>query len=318
MPVTSWCRHCSVIDVLTREHLPPRSARNRGRVRERTLSFDYRPEAELGEWMEGHTRTVLCDTCQHNPPEWRYPEEYNRWREAVVPQLEARVAAGNALTEQGALLKIELPYDRMPGRFTRMVLGMILSAMDDPAVVRDHSILPAAIGAGLPRGSEPPNGASIEPWRLLLGLADEPWGFTTRLVLAPGAGAVASFVDPPFVFYLQHGSEVPHPTDGTDITRWLTWDHSTRFDGPRRREGSLVIPFRFRAYDFAEYHYMLLLGALYAVATGHISLGVEPHLNRLQEMRLVAADGNGWSLTELGSKELANAPVLADRWQGPR
>ncbi|MHB1800178.1 MAG: hypothetical protein ACYCU5_00720 [Actinomycetes bacterium] len=175
----------------------------------------------------------------------------------------------------------------MPGRFSRMVLGMVLSALDDPAVVRDHPMLPLAIGAGLPRGSRPPDGASIEPWRLLLGLADEMWGFTTRLVLAPGNAAVACFVDPPFVFYLHHGSEEQlHPTDATDITRWLTWDHATRFDGPRKSGASLLIPFRFRAYDFAEYHYMLLLGALHAVATGRVPVGAEPHLVRLQDMQL--------------------------------
>jgi hypothetical protein len=317
MPGTDWCRHCSIVDVLTREHLPPRSARNRGRVQERRLSFDHRPEAEIGEWMEGHTRTVLCETCQHNPPEWRYPEEYNKWREAVIPQLEARVRQGNAATGQGALVNVKLPYDRMPGRFSRMVLGMILSALDDPSVVREHSMLTAAIGAGLPRGSKPPNGASIEPWRLLLALADEPWGYTTRLVLAPGGGAVASFVDPPFVYYLHHGSDRPHSTDATDITHWLAWDHAMRLDGPRKSEASLLIPFRFRAYDFAEYHYMLLLGALYAVETDKIPVGAEPHLVRLQKMRLVAKDGDGWILTALGSNELATACVLADRWQLP-
>lgn len=62
---TGWCRHCLKESVLTFEHLPPRSARNKAWVKERPSPFDFGPQDVLGQWMEGHGRWALCDTCQH-------------------------------------------------------------------------------------------------------------------------------------------------------------------------------------------------------------------------------------------------------------
>lgn len=309
-----WCRHCLSEAELTFEHLPPRSARNKGWVKERPARFDLVPQQILGQWMEGHGRWALCDTCQHNPPDWKYPEEYKKWRERIVPQLESWVAMNGPAVAQGTLIPVTLDYDLMPGRLTRMVIGMLLSTQDDPTVAHANPELRKAIGAGVERGSEPPEGSTIGDWRLLLALADENWGFTTSAVPAPGSGEVLSFVDAPFVFYLYRGDPAAlHESDATDVTDWVGWGHNARFDGPRKRRAAVSLPFRFNAYDFAEFDYMLLLGALHGVQQGLLDGRTAPELLRIQQMGLIVADGAKWKLTDPGVEVFTTAPVLHDR-----
>jgi hypothetical protein len=308
-----WCRHCLEEGLLTFEHLPPRSARNKGWVKEKRGFFDSRPPSELGQWMEGHGRYALCDSCQHNPERWGYIVEYLRWREAAIDALRARVADGPIA--QGALVDVALPYDFMPGRFSRFVLGMLLSGLDDPSIMRSHPNLGVAIRAGMKLGSPAPDGGPTEPWRLLVALADEDWTICTRPAPAPKGGTVISLVDAPFAFYLYLGDEAPRPDEGVDVSAWVTWGHDERLDGPRKRLREWAAPFRFGAWDFAELQYFLYLGLLNAVATDAVPDTATEELTRLERWGVVERSGSTWRLTELGSVELADAPLLSDRWR---
>jgi len=212
---------------------------------------------------------------------------------------------------------LELGYDRMAGRFARMALGMILSSQDDPCLRNRFPQLVEAIGAGVDLCGPAPDGSTgITPCRLLLGLCDEEWGFGTKLVLAPGGSFVTAFVDPPFVFYLQVGPhEALDPTDGLDITDWVQWGDHDRFDKERNHLRKICVPWRHRAYDFAEYHYMLLLGAMHTVKTGQATTEMNDQLNHIAAMGLIEQARSGWELTESGSAKLLTAPRLAERWQ---
>lgn len=282
------------------------------------MPFDHGPRRTPVEWADGHGRYALCPVCQRNPATWRFPEEYKQWRAEFESQLRTAASAVDGHLRQGHLLQFDLPYDRMPGRFSRMALGMILSAMDRPEVARSFPQLGRTIGAGL-RNAPPPDGGDITPWRLLLAVCDENWGFTTGPVVAPNDSAVVAFVDPPFVFYLHLGDQPLDDDAAVDVTRWLTLGHSDRLDGARRRERTFEVPFRFNAYDYGEFHYMLRLGALHAVSIGRImSPAAEAGLWPLAELGLIVKRAGRWQLTPAGSDELNRAPVLEARWQRPR
>jgi hypothetical protein len=315
MNVSGWCRHCLVEGALTFEHLPPGSARNRSVVREASFPFDHGPRRVPREWAFGHGRPALCGQCQNNPPKWKYPDEYGCWRNEVADQLRHLVSDTGGRVRQGQTVDFVLSYDRIPGRFSRMALGMLLSCMDQPDLARFNPQLREAIGSGLPPDSDPPAGGDIAPWRLLLAVCDENWGFTTVPVIAPDNGLVVTFIDAPFAFYLYRGTRMPDPKAGVDITRWLAWGHGDRLDGPRKRDRKQTLPFRFNAYDYGEYHYMLMLGALYGVSVGRVQPAAEPSLQRLAQLGLTVYRGHAWELTEAGVDELTNAPVLEDRWQ---
>ena len=224
-----------------------------------------------------------------------------------MPQLESWVARNGPAVAQGTLIPVNLDYDLMPGRFTRMVIGMLLSTQDDPTVAQANPELRKAIGAGVERGSGPPGGNTIGDWRLLIALADENWGFTTVAVPAPGSGVALSFVDAPFVFYLYWSDPATlHESDATDVTEWVGWDHNARFDGPRKHNAAVSLPFRFNAYDFAEFDYMLLLGALHGVQQGLLDDERHLHCLRIQQMGLIVADGAKWKLTDAGLRGVYN------------
>lgn len=279
------------------------------------MTFDHGPRRTPAEWTRGHGRYVLCPQCQRNPPSWRYPEEYKQWRSVFETQLRTAMAADDEPVKQGRLVDFLLPYDRMPGRFSRMALGMLLSAQDVPDVAVSFAQLGEAVGAGLPDDAHSPDGCDILPCRLLLAVCDEDWGFTKRPLIAPGGGVLLAFVDAPFAFYLHVG---PHPLGedaAVDITRWLTWGHSERFDGPRRREREFKAPFRFNAYDYGEFQYMLRLGALHAVSTGAVRPELDSSLQVFADLGLITRVDGCWELTHAGVDELANAPILEDRWQ---
>ncbi len=135
-------------------------------------------------------------------------------------------------------------------------------------------------------------------------------------MIAPSGSFVTAFVDPPFVSYLHVGpDEALDPTDGLDITNWVQWGHDDRFDKERRSLRRFRVPWRHRAYDFAEYQYMLLLGAMHAVKTGRVTAEMEDQLSHIEATGLIEHTSSGWQLTESGSAELSTAPLLAERRQ---
>lgn len=122
----SWCRHCGWMGQLTREHIPPRSVGNDAPVKQILNALDRKQVLqEVWEWGEGHIISSLCTECNKRASGWGYVTEYRRWFDLTVASARAMVAVSNEdPLRAGRPFGMTLPYDVMPARFVRQVLGM--------------------------------------------------------------------------------------------------------------------------------------------------------------------------------------------------
>ena len=133
-PLVGKCRLCGEMRRLTKEHIPPASADNRGRLLEHSLEEWFRrtdeeiPGGRLRQGgMWGYT---LCARC-NNLTGTRYVPEYGRWVASAIHALARASVNVREVDRMASPVRGELglggqPSPR-PGAFVREVLAMMCS-----------------------------------------------------------------------------------------------------------------------------------------------------------------------------------------------
>ncbi|MGE0178062.1 MAG: hypothetical protein AB7G17_13720 [Phycisphaerales bacterium] len=155
---------------MTDEHVPPRSTGNDEPVRLIEDPFDLQGVLrQVAEWDEGHVVRTLDGRCNGRASAWGYVKEYRRWHDLFK---EAHVAARATRIDpfRGAQpFSIDLPYDVMPARFVRQVVGLVLAVQESPQLFVGAPQLADLVG-GDPDDEEQPRsgGLPIEPLHLYM------------------------------------------------------------------------------------------------------------------------------------------------------
>lgn len=142
--------------------------------------------APIGRWRDGHTAPVLCESCQARPSKknFGYPREFKAWYEFVIAQLRDYVSRSGGADPLGEpYLDIEVPYDRMPGRFVRQVIGNVLAAQDSEWLLASHPQLGMLMASDPTNPRRPHEPLDIAPLQLFMALANR----TTVIARAPTA-----------------------------------------------------------------------------------------------------------------------------------
>jgi hypothetical protein len=148
--VSEECRICGQAMLLSREHVPPRSAGNLGTSRAHSLpewlareSLDEVPGGRFeqgGIW--GYT---LCGAC--NSRTGRFSHEYRRWAFTTKGILREEVSDSIEKIDQSPITKgvsVRLPA-ALPGAFVRQVLSVMCSVAGPWRVTDQHPELRAAL-----------------------------------------------------------------------------------------------------------------------------------------------------------------------------
>lgn len=229
---------------MTREHVPPASTGNDQPVRQIEDPFDRNVVLrEVAEWREGHVVRTLDDGCNQRASDWGHVGEYGRWHDlfvaAHVNGRTTRIDPYRGVDQ----FRIELPYDVMPARFVRQVVGMLLAVQVSERLFAQHPRLAELIDgdpADPSRARE--GGLSIEPLRLYMSVYSGKWAYetfpitfgsiplTSTPLIAPAGSRVSEseiylLALAPFVFL---ASDTPQETLGLDISAWTTWDRNRR------------------------------------------------------------------------------------------
>ena len=251
----SWCRHCAQEKTMTAEHLPQRSVGNSGE----TSAYVHLPSRSysgpIGTWHDGHSVPTLCEPCNRRASDLGYVGEFRLWHELVVRGLREYVAIHNVDPTTARSFSIELPYDRMPGRFVRQVIGNLLAMQMSPQLIDSYPILAELIGPDPSKPDREHQPLDISPLRLLMGIANR----TTLMNTAPIAvmvsevdlqaqsqqvgavttlaGMAVTYVVSPFAFVL---SDCPVP--GVEELRIDEWTKIGIHDRLPKRGRLLDIP----------------------------------------------------------------------------
>lgn len=240
---------------MTDEHVPPKSTGNDEPVQLVDDPFDLQSVLrQVAEWDEGHVVRTLDRRCNGRASDWGYVKEYRRWHDLLK---EAHVAGRATRIDPfrgDQPCSIELPYDAMPARFVRQVVGMLLAVQESPELLAGSPQLADLIG-GDPDDDEQPRstGLSIEPLHLYMSVYSGAWAYGTcpvtsvtidmtssALIVPPGARArdvdVYLLALAPFAFV---ASSERQENVGMSINGWTTWERSQR---PGRSERSLIMP----------------------------------------------------------------------------
>lgn len=240
---------------MTDEHVPPKSTGNDDPVQLVEDPFDQQSVLrQVAEWDEGHVVRTLDRRCNERASDWGYVKEYRRWHDLFKDAHVAGRATRFDPFRGDQPFPMQLPYDVMPARFIRQVVGMLLAVQESPELFAGSPQLADLIG-GDQEDDEEPSGAglSIEPLHLYMSVYSGSWGYGTcplssvtidlrpsSLVVPPGARArsvdVYVLALAPFAFV---ASGEPQANVGRSITEWATWERSQR---PRRSERALDVP----------------------------------------------------------------------------
>ncbi len=238
VPNENWkgCNHCNEVLPLTAEHIPARSAGNDVSVKA-TNAYSYLGDepTEFVEHPAGYTKRTLCADCNTRGSAEKTVDEYRKLREIVIEQAELAHQDGVDMLRSMTGANIVLPYDFMPNRFARQVVGMALASQLDPSLLNNLDTLQEVARSEKPD----PGDLTLGNWRLTLSLFNDVLGLTSvpiqevrisnvDLWLPPGVKMqekhVLVLVMTPFVFVLTDGST----SYGTDITQWVSMGHHQR------------------------------------------------------------------------------------------
>jgi hypothetical protein len=168
---------------MTEEHLPQRSVGNDREIAMYRDPVSRDTESLLGIWFDGFTRPTLCQACNARASDFGYVREYKAWFDFIFEQgktLAQELQRDPFKTELA--VELVIPYDRMPGRFIRQVIGNFLASQDSPVLMADHPGLATLIGPGIPDATRPHAPVDVSPIRIYFGVANCNWVFQT----APG------------------------------------------------------------------------------------------------------------------------------------
>jgi hypothetical protein len=113
---------------MTDEHIPPKSTGNDQPVQAVENPFDLETILrEVAEWDEGHVVRTLDARCNQRASDWGYVKEYRKWHNLLEKAHLAGRATRHDPFRGSQPFPFELPYDAMPARFVRQVVGMLLA-----------------------------------------------------------------------------------------------------------------------------------------------------------------------------------------------
>jgi hypothetical protein len=255
----SWCRHCALGARMTAEHIPAHAAGNSGPSSELAWPDGSEPATALQSWPDGFVAETLCRPCNENGSRWKFVDEYTAWRNEAISAVdhyakaERRLAPAKLIPNE--LIPFPMSYDRMPGRFSRYVVGLFLAAQRNELLHASNPHLMDAVTPSAGRGS--PTGCDVSPARLFMAFANQNTiiGCDAALSVSVGLpGQTAGglhlpaaptrhtefrlLVLPPFAFTLiTAGPDLPGV--GIDISRWTTVDHHGRV---RKTDRLITVP----------------------------------------------------------------------------
>jgi hypothetical protein len=241
---------------MTDEHLPPKSTGNNAPIAQRVDPFNQ-PDVtrQIAAWQEGHALSTLCAACNGRASNWGYVAEYRRWHDLVVEAARGFVRSESRSPFRGTTpWVVELPYDVMPARMVRQLVGMLLALQSTEHLFAEHPELAGLIDADALDPAKPRK-LGLELTRLHIYLS----GYNGDLSYFSAPVAAVSFSLEPSPLHLPTGararsvlqwlfafppflvivSEEPDPSLGTDITAWTSWSHDDR---PKASGRSLVLP----------------------------------------------------------------------------
>lgn len=237
-PRVGRCRICGAQRALTREHLPPAAAFNRGRSRVQTVEewLTHRDEDVPGGAIKqgGLWAYTLCKPC-NDITGARYGDEYRRWTGTILNSLaelgtNVRALEGERSTRRGHFSIMGSP-DPRPGALVRQILSMMCSVSAGfdlagryPAIRRmilegSTERLPAGMSIGVTvylssrsRISAPMMSldTSRSMWRWTIEIAHAP--LASLLVITSGGNAPAHVWD--VSHYTEIGYEARMPVEG--------------------------------------------------------------------------------------------------------
>lgn len=150
---TGRCTLCGKIASLTRAHVPPKAAFNRGDFRWGGTT----PGSNLvygRTQFGGANRYAHCEACRSSTSPW--DDEYIRWAHCFVGHLICSPSRGERTHITGELVDVR------PGRFIRAAIAGMTALT--PTLIDSHPTLVSAVREGTP--AEPP-----EDIRLLVAIA---------------------------------------------------------------------------------------------------------------------------------------------------
>lgn len=239
---------------MTDEHIPPASTGNTAPVHRVADPFDGASVlAEVAEWRHGHVVRTLDRTCNGRASDWGYVREYRKWHDLLV---EAHTAGRRTKVDpfRGSPFHANLPYDVMPARFVRQVVGMLLAVQATEHLLAEHPQLAQLIDLDPELRSGPRReGLNIEPLHLYMSVYSGPWGYMTQpmaqvevpltpsaLVVPPGSRSRTSSLFvlalSPFVFI---AADAPGNRYGLEVSSWTRWRYDQR---PRKSERDVTLP----------------------------------------------------------------------------
>ena len=156
---TGPCRICGQVAELTKEHIPPRSAFNKGRgllsMGATLLTSGLFAEQSEGTQIQGGLSAyVLCESC-NNFTGKRFGREYQEWaRRAVgcISDIHHNQRSLEEIDELDGHNPVDATFRAVyPGRFIRQVISMMLSISGGPALSTRYPDLRDLALGGEPR-----------------------------------------------------------------------------------------------------------------------------------------------------------------------
>lgn len=257
-PMEGRCRLCGARAKLTKEHLPPASANNKGVLTaydfDAWLSSDGELDRAEGKHQQGglfaHT---LCASCNNKTGSW-YAEEYGRWAERTM-QIFAQLSSPlKEIDKRQDVSGVGVLFESVdPGAFVRQCLTIMCSMSGPWDLAGRHSEVkslilerevaplpePLSLGLGLLAGplgrtSGPTLHVDLESlqWRWMIELAYPP--MVINLVLA------GSPLDYPLLDLGQYTASKPGERQDLEFTAPIVFTH-TPYPGDYRATGEMVV-----------------------------------------------------------------------------
>jgi hypothetical protein len=242
---------------MTLEHVPPRSTGNNIPVRQIIDPIGGDDLArEVRDWRDGHAVRSLCSECNLRASRWGYVSEYRKWHDLVIVEAHRKAKRGGNDPLRGTEpFEFSLPYDAMPARFVRQVIGMFLAVQEAEHLLASYPILADLIGPEPHEDRRRSEGLSIKPLRVLVSVANTKLAYVTKplteLAFSQPASVYPTLWTPPgaptqthdifllaltpFLLILTDSGD-PHL--GIDVGDWTVWAADQR---PKRAERSLAL-----------------------------------------------------------------------------
>lgn len=255
-PMEGRCRLCGVQGKLTKEHLPPASANNKGTVTAYDFDAWLTSDGEL-ERVQGNSQQgglfahTLCASCNNKTGSW-YAEEYRRWAERTMQIFAQMSSPLKEIDKRQDVSGVEVLFQSVdPGAFVRQCLTIMCSMSGPWDLAGRHPDVqriilekeaaplpePLSLGLGFLAG---PLGRTTGP-TLHLELESQKWQWMIELAYPPiliNMVLAGSPLDYPLLDLGQYTGSIPGDRTDLEFTAPIVFTH-TPYPGDYRATGEM-------------------------------------------------------------------------------